>query len=527
MVPEKTCNPSSGSHPQGNGVLAALLLLLSASAAAQSNYATFELQREENWQPIILEDMNGDGSKDIVVSHYEPELGRELHIFHQQGDGSFASTPQRVEVKTEIIAIGFADLRPDPGQELVLFANNGVFSLSTAVEGYTGNLKLLFQWDLIAAIPNQERVLFTNVPTDINGDGETDFLLAGDDLYGLFYGKGNEEYEQVLSFRTLNDDITPVQRARNNVDLDANLGINAEKGVVVELNVEAPTPFQDFVEVWDADEVGANALLRSEQWMPTAVLGHFNADDLLDIAYLNAGDSGLGRVNLHFQSSDNSFNPEADFHADIDSRAELQLVDFNGDGLTDLFSLSGDGNSWDARFYLNRDGVFDFRAPDQIMRFSGYDMSLEVIELTANNPVLSVSYYTVPVVDAIRNASINRTQLIYGTDAIEPGQVFNRRPDSRLEESFSADNVRGLSEQMSLRYDIDGDGTKDALFVTSNGTLAARKIDSQLQIAEQPFWEYVSPRTVFEFEVLQLNSDSRPDLLLRHGTTTTLLVALP
>ena len=80
---------------------------------------------------------------------------------------------------------------------------------------------------------------------------------------------------------------------------------------------------------------------------------------------------------------------------------------------------------------------------------------------------------------------------------------------------------------MSLRYDIDGDGTKDALYVTANGTLAAKKIDPQLQIAADPFWEYVSPRTVFEFDVLQLNSDAVPDLLLRHGTTTSLLVALP
>ena len=80
---------------------------------------------------------------------------------------------------------------------------------------------------------------------------------------------------------------------------------------------------------------------------------------------------------------------------------------------------------------------------------------------------------------------------------------------------------------MSLRYDVDGDGTNDALYVTDNGTLAAKKIDGQLRIADDPFWEYISPRTVFEFEVLALNDDAMPDLLLRHGTTTSLLVARP
>ncbi len=105
--------------------------------------------------------------------------------------------------------------------------------------------------------------------------------------------------------------------------------------------------------------------------------------------------------------------------------------------------------------------------------------------------------------------------------------MFSRRPNSRLEENFSAENVRGLSEQMSLRYDVDGDGRRDALSITENGTLAARRIDDQLQIEPEPFWEYVSPRTVFEFDVLSLNDDERPDLILRHGTSTTVLVAAP
>lgn len=510
---------------QYRAALLSLILIFGISnVSAQGNYAAFELRREENWAPIELQDLNGDSLKDIVVSAYTPELGRELHIFHQQADGSFSANPQRVEIKTEIIAVGFADLRPVPGKELILFASNGVFSLSTALEGYTGNLALLAEWDLIAAIPNLERVQFTNIPTDINGDGLIDLLLAGDDEYGLFLGRGAESFELAMTFTTLNEGITPIQRARNDVDLDANLGINAEQGVVFELNLEAPTPFEGFVEVWDQQSTRTNALLRSDQWMPTPSLVQMNNDELLDIVYLNAGDSGQGRVNIHIQKASGLFEEYADWIGDLDSRGDLTLTDMNGDGLTDILRLSGDGNNWDARFFLNKGGKFDFDSPDQVMRFSGYDMDVRVISLQNQESVLSVSFYTVPVVDAIRNASINRTQLIYNSD---PAQVFKRRPDSRLEESFSADNVRGLSEQMSLQYDVNGDGRNDALYITANGTLAAKSIDEALQISNDPFWEYVSPKTVFEFEVMQLNADDAPDLLLRHGTTTTLLVAVP
>jgi hypothetical protein len=162
------------------------------------------------------------------------------------------------------------------------------------------------------------------------------------------------------------------------------------------------------------------------------------------------------------------------------------------------------------------------------MRFSGYDVKLSVIPLAdSEQPALNVSYYTIPVIDAIRNASINRVQLLYGNSEASQGQLFNRRPNSSLEESFSAANVRGLSEQMSLQYDVDGDGNRDALYITDNGTLAAKRIDNDLVIANEPFWEYVSPRTVFQFEVLLLNEDELPDLLLRHGVSTTLLVTRP
>ena len=217
-----------------------------------------------------------------------------------------------------------------------------------------------------------------------------------------------------------------------------------------------------------------------------------------------------------------------DWTGSLETSGDLQLIDLNNDQQADLYRLSGDGDEWDARFFLNHDGEFDLRQPNQILRFSGYDVRLSFIDIaTEAPPVMNVSYYTVPVVDVIRNASIHRIQLLYGAAQVESNLLFNRRPDSRLQESFSASNVRGLSEQMSMRYDVDGDGSVDALYITDGGTLAAKKIGGDLRIADQPFWEYVSSRTVFGFEVLQLNNDSRPDLLLRHGTATTILVSAP
>lgn len=107
-----------------------LLLVCPGLALAQANYSAFELRRQDNWDALHFADMDGDGRKDAVVPHYDPTLGRELHIYSQQANGNFSAEPRRIEIKTEIIAIDFADLRPEAGMELLLFASNGVFSLS-------------------------------------------------------------------------------------------------------------------------------------------------------------------------------------------------------------------------------------------------------------------------------------------------------------------------------------------------------------------------------------------------------------
>jgi len=500
-----------------------------AAASAQSNYVAFELEHENNWdQQLVFEDLNGDGLKDIIHANFQAGIGRELHVFHQQSDGSFSTSAQRIEIKTEIIAVGFADLRPEPGTELLLISNTGVFSLSSAQEGYSGNVKQLLEWELIASVPDRERVQFISNLQDLDNDGEIDLLLPGDGVYGLFKGRGNEIFELVSTFSTDNQSLAPAQRGANNTEMDAGIGINAEEGIVIELNVASNSYFDGFVEQWGASNTPTRSLLHAESWMPSAIVAQLDSDGLTDIAYVNQGTDGLGQLNIHYQHAQNGFANKPDWIGSFDTRGDLQLVDVDNDKQLDFLRVTGEGNDRSAYFYRNQNGTFDLEQPDQVMRFSGYDVNLTIVPRGQGvAPLLNVSYYTIPVIDAIRNASINRTQLIFGNDDALENQFFNRLPNSKLDESFSAANVRGLSEQMSLQFDIDGDGMVDALYVTENGTLAAKRIGEDLAIESEPFWEYVSSRSVFEFQVLELNHDGVPDLVLRHSNATTFLVAAP
>ena len=254
--------------------------------------------------------------------------------------------------------------------------------------------------------------------------------------------------------------------------------------------------------------------------------------------FINLDSAANPQLNIALQDT-TGFNPIPSWQASSEADGEISLHDFSGDGRSDILRLSGSGDDWEARFFISKKvgAPFDLSTPDQVMRFSGYDMRLNPYALPSGEIALSVSYYTLPIIDAIRSASINRTQLLYApistaknanltiTESEPTTALFARRPSSQLVESFSAANVRGLSEQMSLAFDIDGDGANDALYITERGTLAAKRVDDSLSIEAEPFWEYVSDKTVFEFDVLSLNADGIPDLILRHGNSIAVLVS--
>ncbi|MDX1491872.1 MAG: VCBS repeat-containing protein [Pseudohongiellaceae bacterium] len=503
-----------------------IAIACSSHASGQAQHISSELS-SESFAPVYYQDMDGDSLVDIILPHWSQNTGRELHIYLQSSNGTYAPQPsRRVEIKPEIIAFAFADTRPAPGKELILITDSNVFSLSSAIESYSGNLAPLFEWNFVASAPERKQVLHFAGVQDINNDGLEDLLLPGREAYGYFQNLGNDTFSLAHQFDTVNTELSPSDLPNGNGRASTQLSINEKDGLVFKVTLPNRSAFDDFLSQANSNDE-SDDMLATELWRPSALISQMNNDSRADFVYMNIGNDLYGQINVLVQSESGQFAEKATWKGPIDTSGEIQLLDFNGDGSSDIIRLVNNSNEWDVYFYTNRDGSFNFDKADQVMRFSGYDVEVKTTKIAQDASVfLSVQYYTIPVVSAIRNASIVRTQLMYElSDQSSP--IFSTRPNFRLDESFSAEQVRGLSSAMQIDSDLDGDGRNDALYITETGALEAKSINDELEISDEAFWQYVPSRSIVRFATAQLNDDEVPDFILYHSNAISLLVSTP
>lgn len=498
----------------------------SAGAIAQANYVSSELATD-TFEEVYYADMDGDSRDDIVLPKWSQQAGRELYIYLQNANGRFSPEPsRRVEIKPEIIAFAFADTREEPGKELLLFTSNRVFSLSSAIPSYSGNLAPLFDWPFVASAPERRTVRHFAGVSDLNNDGIDDIMLPGRNGYGYFVGTQNGQFSLSGEFSTINPDLDPSEVPLGNGRVRTNLSINEREGLVFQVEMLNRTAFENFLTPWEETK-NSQALLDTEYWQPAVILGNLNDDNRTDIVYMNIGTDLYGQINVLLQDESGQYPGAPNWQGPIDVKGDIRLLDFNGDGRKDIIRMVNNSNEWDVYFYANKNGKFAFEKADQVMRFSGYDLTISSTNVTqGGSAFLTVNYYTIPVVNAIRNASIVRSHLMYAPSKTG-GQLFNSRPDFRLDETFSATEVRGLSSLMRIDSDLNGDAANDAVYITSSGALAAKAISPALQLASEPFWQHVPNRSILRFEIRELNGDNKPDFVLFHSNAISLLVSTP
>src|SRR5688500_10022011 len=232
---------------------AGLLFVMSLwlpSALGAPQFVASEIPRANIGDRMYLADMNGDGLSDALLEHWSEQESRQIYIYLQQPDGRFPSQPSRkVEIRPEIIGFGTADLRPEPGVELVFVSSDAAYSFSSAIDSYAGNLKKLVDWPLIASTPERKELAYLGALPDLDKDGHADLLLADDEGFGYFRGQGAEQFTYVSKLVTVSGD--PASVARRNRSGRPGLGVNLDEGELdVSLTPATSSEFGFFLSEW-------------------------------------------------------------------------------------------------------------------------------------------------------------------------------------------------------------------------------------------------------------------------------------
>lgn len=510
----------------------ALLLLTTLSAVSAHgapSYVSSVIEPREEIHGSVMADFNGDNRQDLLLSVWSEEGGRELLLYMQDENGQFPGSPsQRVEVKSDIVAFAVADLRDEPGEELLFLTRSAVYSYSTRKSGYADNLQKLADWELLNTVPKVRSLDSLGRLADYNNDGHPDLLLPGRESYGLFYGSAD-------GFAPVQTLPAPYQATDYLDQQDARVSLSLENGL--RLVVESPSAFTGLfpskqeLSTFERRSLGRygsrDYIMDVERRLPGVQTAQISAAEPVDFVFLDHAppkkpeDEPLRRLNVVYQGAVS----KRSWEGQIPSSGQIFIRDMDGDGKDDALILENQGSK-DSRLllFLNRDGDFNFSTPGQVLRFSGYEVEVELQDLNGDGrSELIVSYYSLGSVDSLRNGAMQRSTLIY--PPAEGDLIFARRPATRIDERFSADGVKGLAERPHFSADVSGDGHKDWLAVDEQGALVAKAIDKNLQVTTEPFWRFVPVYLVHSVLPGKFGDGAGADFLLLHQNAVTLLVS--
>lgn len=504
--------------------LTTLALGTFAALTEEAHYvdASLDLDGELlSWQFV---DLDENGALELVVAVGLSGGERELRVHPLSTSGVRREAATTIRVLPDIVAWGAADVREEPGRELLLMTRGGVWSYSPTLPGYRDNVARLAEEELVYDMPDPRRLPFWEYVFDDAGADR--ILLPGRDRISI-WGRAADEaaYSAVTTLPTTLVDssteaLAPEGRSRGG---GARISTREDSPFLPEGSAQSSTLVED------AYAYEAPALLdpNGDGRLDLVVL----ADEQL--AFYFATESGIPSVPSRVE-------PLPDILTTEDGELDLQvrLVDANGDRYLDaVVRVADEPEGLENR--LQRLLVFHGDAqrvlgakPDQVLRFEAGDLDFRVVDVDADGrPDLLVEKLELPsMVGAVTGIEFTFERLLF----LGESKGFSRRPSFSLEETFNEETAVELAASRRWTHDCNGDGTADLVEVDLQGRITVRRLrktggglrGGRWSLDASPWKQFEVEGSIDSLVVEDVNADGLGDIVSAGDGRLTVLLSV-
>jgi hypothetical protein len=475
------------------------LSLLAATAGVSDAgdepvFAVYKLSVPDYLQHHWIEDLDGDGLKDILVVHRKglpPHETRWVSIFWQGAGNSFSTAAdQSWELDKEAVLMDIGDVAGDAHKEICYVTPRGV--LYHTLDGRLFRIQpdTLFATTGLAVFPSKRRIPLINFVRDWNDSGRDDV--------GIFAFQGLVIHSADPSGR-----YNSKQMVR--IELDTGMGLSTSRG----------------------SDDRTNGLYASYKF-PNLTLLDFDGDGRHDL--IATTDE---RVSVHLRGADGVYSSDANFDFQFDVLTQQEKIEGFADVNTDVEELNGDGFADAIVTKQTSKGLTNFRGvvnvywgkpggygtvPDQVIISEG-TASAGAMFWDVNGDGLkdlvlpSVKFSIAAIIRILITRSIHVYFNIYllGTDG-----RFSERPDFTKEIKYKIDFSGESDEQATdLEGDYNGDKRTDFVFGTDENELSIfLGVDDKKRLFSKDARAKVRADAYGELSSHDLNGDGFSDMVI-------------
>jgi hypothetical protein len=513
-----------------------LLLLAGPTPEVDSvSYSEASLEFEGTLLDHRFIDVDGSGQMSLCVALRLPTGRRELRVLRPSRRGFDPTSARSVSILEDVVAYGFADVRSEPGDELLFLTRTGAYSYSLSKDGYRGNIARLATEELIYDVPDSRALPFWAYTLKVTGGdqvllpGRSDFAIWGPISTDV---EGADPYGPRVRFGAPG----PVE-SREAPAKEGGRSTTSRSGsgeIRVELDHDSNILFLSGSE-------SSSTLLEDGKSYSSPALVDLNGDGRRDLVLQResellvfiSGPDGVPRKPTRVE-------PLPDYLLAENVSTKLEFVDLDGDGDLDLLAqieqnVDGFENAEMRVLVLLNDGRRLLPAEaQQVLRFEAAMLRATVTDVDADGrPDLLVRKFVLPsMLETVSGLQFELSYLAF-LGSRDKDRPFERKPALKQVEIFDENNFADAVKSRRIELDCSGDGVPDLVELDLHGRIVIRRLVHESgffsgdtwRLDATPWKRFETRGTAMSLEVLDLNGDGLADIVSPSGNSLTMFLS--